>query len=318
MSMLKHPAAMLEDGTILPIEEIYTVVDGMQINKPEILLEVKKLSKECKLFCTCGCGNNLVLKASQQALVRQHFALKKKTGGMDCRESGETYTTVASRIALKCWIDDMFFNGETSDVKINLPISKLIPDGRHYEFSLLSLSQQIGLAYARESVDLEPERLDYLCKQDLVNTLIITDKRNRDCKGQYPEYNMRQQSVQGYCFFLNPMAEYHYSSACVSYYKQNHCGYWQEIRVCEGRLRDFTFEDGELCYRMAPVKHLLEESLDAFAQYEAPFIAQIAQEEETQRQKLLREQRSKEEYLANIAYLKELKNAKSQPNVNIW
>ena len=295
---------MLEDGTILPIEEIYTVVDGMQINIPEVLCEVKKLSKEGKLFCTCGCGNNLILKASQQAIVTQHFAIKRKNGSKDCRESGETYTTVASRIALKCWLDDMFFNWETSDVKINIPFSRLVPDGRHFEFSLLSLSQKIGLVYARESVDLEPERLDYLYKQDFVNTLIITDIRNRDCKGQYPEYNIRQQSVQGYCFFLNPMAEYRYSSACVSFYKQNYRGYWQEIRVCEGRLRDFSFEDGELCYMMAPVRHLLNESLDAFAKYEAPL---IAQEEEQKQQKLLREQKTREDYIATMKFLRERK-----------
>lgn len=315
MNILRHPAAMLEDGTILPIEEIYTVVDGKQINIPGILEKTKKLSRTGKLFCTCGCGNNLILKASQQALVRQHFALKRKEGCVECREIGETYTTVASRIALKCWLDDMFFNGETSDVKINLPFSKMVPDGRHFEFSLFSLSRQIGLVYARESVDLESERLDCLCKQDWVNTLIITDRRNRDCNGQYPEYNMRQQSVQGFCFFLSPAAEYRYSSACVSFYKQNYRGYWQEIRVCEGHLRDFSFEDGKLCYRMAPVKYLLEESLDAFAKYEAPF---IAQEEELKRQKMLSEWRSKinkEDYLANIAYLRERKKTRIQQDV---
>lgn len=304
---LRHPTAMLEDGTILPIEEIYTVVDGMQINIPGILEKTKKLSKAGKLFCPCGCGNNLILKASQQRLVTQHFALKRKEGCAECREVGETYTTVASRIVLKCWLDDMFFNGETSDVKINLPFSKLVSDGRHFEFSLLSLSQRVGVVYACESVDLEPERLDYLYKQDLVNTLIVTDIRNRDCKGQYPEYNMRQQSVQGFCFFLSPMAEYRYSSACVSFYKQNYHGYWQEIRVCEGHLRDFSFEDGELCYMMAPVRHLLKESLDTFAKYET---ALIAQEKEMEQRKLLREQKNREEYLANMQFLKKSKMKK--------
>lgn len=304
MSILRHPAAMLEDGTILPIESIYTVVNGDQINIPTELERVRKLSNERKLFCTCGCGNNLILKASQQALVRQHFAMRKKSGGIDCKESGETYTTVASRIALKCWLDDMFFNGETSDVGINLPFSKLVPDGRHFEFSLLSQSQKIGLVYARESIDLELERLDYLYKQDLVTTLVVTDIRNRDCKGQYPECTMRQQKVQGYCFFLNVASEYRYSSACVSFYKKNYRGYWQEIRVCEGRLRDFSFEDGELCYMMAPVKHLLTESLDAFVRYEAPL---IAQEKDVKQRKMLMEQGNREEYLANMQFLKRMK-----------
>ena len=67
----------LYDGKLLGIESIYTLSNGKQINIPKKTEEVRKLGREKKLFCPCGCGNNLTLVAGDRNLREQHFRMKK-------------------------------------------------------------------------------------------------------------------------------------------------------------------------------------------------------------------------------------------------
>ena len=57
------------DDKQIGIESIYTFVDGKQINIPGKVENLRKLGRERKLFCPCGCGNNLILVAGDKNQV---------------------------------------------------------------------------------------------------------------------------------------------------------------------------------------------------------------------------------------------------------
>ena len=73
------------DGKYIGIETIYTVVNGMQINIPEKIKDLREKSGSNKLFCPCGCELNLILVAGYCNLREQHFRLKDSEYNSSCQ-----------------------------------------------------------------------------------------------------------------------------------------------------------------------------------------------------------------------------------------
>lgn len=94
------------DGRIIGIESIFSVIGGKQINIPEKVEELRKRSRSNELFCACGCGANLVLVAGDRNLREQHFRIKDGQSETKCQYVSESETSIFSKIALKCWLDE--------------------------------------------------------------------------------------------------------------------------------------------------------------------------------------------------------------------
>ena len=77
------------DDKQIGIESIYTFVDGKQINIPGKVEDLRKLGRERKLFCPCGCGNNLILVAGDKNLREQHFRILSTEGAKECTANDE-------------------------------------------------------------------------------------------------------------------------------------------------------------------------------------------------------------------------------------
>jgi len=137
-------------GKYIGIESIYTVIKGKQINIPEKLKELRAASRKNELYCTCGCGANLILVAGDKNLREQHFRLKDGTYESECHLVTEGKTSVDSKIVLKCWLDDKL---QTDDLETRVPINLIGDTARKYEFSFLSRTKKIAVSYNFERVN---------------------------------------------------------------------------------------------------------------------------------------------------------------------
>ena len=93
--MVQRAEALCNDKFI-GIEYIYTIIDGKQINDPEKLGEIRSKSRNNELFCTCGCGANLILVAGDKNLRQQHFRIKKGTDTGKCTFISEGQKSIDS------------------------------------------------------------------------------------------------------------------------------------------------------------------------------------------------------------------------------
>lgn len=91
------------DDKQIGIESIYTFVDGKQINIPGKVEDLRKLGRERKLFCPCGCGNNLILVAGDKNLREQHFRILSTEGAKECTANDEGLLSIQSKIILDYW-----------------------------------------------------------------------------------------------------------------------------------------------------------------------------------------------------------------------
>ena len=94
-----RPVAMCDDGRLIGIETVYTVVDGKQINIPGKVEAVRALGKNKRLFCPCGCGVNLYLSASPENLKKQHFRKFPGQAERDCHYKKESAESVNSKMS---------------------------------------------------------------------------------------------------------------------------------------------------------------------------------------------------------------------------
>mgnify|MGYP003299418227 CR=1 FL=1 len=79
----------LYNGNLLGIESIYTLSNGKQINIPKKTEEVRKLGREKKLFCPCGCGNNLTLVAGDRNNIKLTYPedMERAENIINCKEA---------------------------------------------------------------------------------------------------------------------------------------------------------------------------------------------------------------------------------------
>lgn len=147
------------DGKYIGIESIYTVVNGQQINIPDKLKEMRSKSRNNELFCSCGCGANLILVAGDKNLKEQHFRIQDAGDFQDCHMVTEGKTSVGSKIVQKCWLDDTL---HAEDLESRIPISAVSDSSRKYEFSFISQSAGIALNYCHDRVNLSDEKFSIL------------------------------------------------------------------------------------------------------------------------------------------------------------
>ncbi len=252
------------DGKYIGIETIYTVINGQQINIPEKLKELRTKSQNNELFCPCGCGSNLILVAGDRNLREQHFRLKD--GGLNgkCHAVTEGKVSVASKIVLKCWLDEKL---KINDIETRVPINMLGNIDRKYEFSFLSRIKNIALSYCHERVNLLDEKFEILeANSQNIHIIYVIDAENRGGNGQYPEGLMKVQDRQGYCLLLN-VENISYSDALMYavFYEQDIDGFWREIQIAEGSLRDYCIDDdGQIIYRNKSLDSLKNDKMTAF------------------------------------------------------
>lgn len=252
------------DGKYIGIETIFTVIDGKQINIPDKLSELRAKSRNNELFCPCGCGANLILVAGDKNLREQHFRVKDGFYESECHVVTEGKISVASKIVLKCWLDE---NLKTGDVEARVPIKLVGSTDRKYEFSFLSRSRRMAVSYCCERANLSDEKFEILrANSDDIRIIYIVDIMNGGVDGQYPEALMKIQKRQGYCLLLDVKdASYSEAMMCATFYAQNYKGLWQEVQLAHGCLGDYTIsEAGEILYKQKSLLELLEEQRDAF------------------------------------------------------
>lgn len=246
------------DGKIIGIESIFTVVNGMQINIPEKVEELRQKGRNNELFCPCGCGANLILVAGDKNIRRQHFRIRDAGREDKCRYLSEGAVSIGSKVVLKCWLEDKFSG---ADIESRVPVSSISDSGRKYEMSLLLRDRHIAVSYSHKRSNLSDEKFDSL-EQNFSDVQIhyIVDIENAESSRQYPEMMMKVQKRQGYCLFLKPLIkenqipEYLETELHVCFYQKNYVGYWDEIEVLSDKLSAFNFSPkGELLYRKVPV-----------------------------------------------------------------
>lgn len=228
------------------IESVYTVAGGKQINIPEKIEELRKKSRAHALFCPCGCGSRLILVAGDRNLREQHFRIYEK-GNLPCRAVMEGNLSISSRIALKCWLDETL---GSPDLQTRVPIRTVDETDRKYEFSLLCPERKTAVSYSCRRENLSDEKIRVLEGNGQgIRTFYVVDSGNGGCEGQYPEWMMKIQKVQGYCLLLYA-GDLSYKSMemeAVSYL-QDLDGAWHQITAVRGTLRDF---------RISPERKLL-------------------------------------------------------------
>lgn len=233
------------DGKLIGIEWIYTVINGMQINNKERLAFMRRMAREKKLFCPCGCGSNLTVVAGDRNLRDQHFRILGAGEGDRCNyadvEEGET--SVNSKVVLKCWLDEMLHD---DDLEARVPICDASDSERKYEFTFLSRKNKIAVNYCRHRVNLSKEKLGIL-EQNAggIGIVHVVDQENETTNFQFPEGMMKVQEWQGYCLALHVEGrEYDKAEMKALIYEQNLDGLWEKVIVCKGLLKEYGFGVG--------------------------------------------------------------------------
>lgn len=246
--MIKR-AECLCDGKILGIERIYTVINGVQINKKEELAWVREKGRKNELFCPCGCGANYIVVAGENNLREQHFRMKPGSASQrECTYVEEGPVSVNSKIILKCWLDDKIM---PTDLETRVPICAVDDSKRKYEFTLLSRERGIAVNYCYNRSNLSSEKMEILDQNSKgIHIIHVIDARNSGTDIQYPEGAMKVQERQGYCLFLSISGlEYEKASMMAAYYGKDADGYWRGNIVAEGNLSEFWIDKtGDLIF----------------------------------------------------------------------
>lgn len=247
------------------IESIFTVAeDGSQINIPEKVEALRRLSRNNELFCTCGCGSNLILVAGDRNLREQHFRLKDGNENINCTAISESKISTNSKIILKCWLDDKL---NSNDVETRIHIKKISDSTRNYELSFLSKSKKLAISYCKDRNNLNDEKLSIL--DEYANSYkihYIVDKSNLYTNGQYPEFLIKIQKRQKYCLFLE-VDDFKYNEAVlyVAYFDKDIDNRWTSISIVSGYLKDYSFNnENELLYKNDKVINLYEKTKTEF------------------------------------------------------
>ena len=261
--MAKRTVALC-DGRYIGIETIYTVVNGLQVNIPDKLKELRVKSQSNKLFCPCGCGANLILVAGDKNLREQHFRIKDADAFQNCHMVTEGRTSVDSKIVLKCWLDESL---HATDLETRVPVSAISDSSRKYEYSFISRSHKVALNYCHERVNLSDEKLQILDENaDGFNIIHVVDCLNGGSDGQYPEGLMKIQNRQGYCLLLTiEGANYDKAELRAVFYEKDIDGFWRENTIADGDLREYSI-DGTVTFNGRRLTNLLENERKLYAE----------------------------------------------------
>lgn len=256
------------DGQVIGIESIYHLVDGRQINIPEKVNWLRKLSKEKKLFCPCGCNTNLILVASDLNRREQHFRIQNGIGSRGCTYVGEGYGSVYSRVVLRGWLEDKL----RCSVRERVPLCTVADTDKRYELSFFAEDAGLAVCYFTDRSAVSDDRLSVIrhCLKN-VRTYYILAGDDMDNAFQYPEKLIKIQERQGFVLFLDLSMK---SADCVDYEKSrlsmvcyfcNAQGLWEHRLLLAAKLSQFSLSGyGELMYEDVCVDdlgmHVLKEA----------------------------------------------------------
>lgn len=296
MNDIKNSVAYYNDNEI-GIETIYTVVGDKQINIPEKVEWLRKLGRNNELYCSCGA--NLILVAGKNNLRTQHFRHKFDSDSEHCSGSTETKESRDSKIVLKCWLEDKL---HSADIESRIPIYALEDTKRKYQFSFLCKSRKIALSYCRLDDNLSDEKLRILSDNSKgIRVIYVISSPDYPFNGQYPEFLMKIQKVQGYVLLLSINEdEYMKATLRAVFYEKNLDGIWEEITFAKGRLSSFFLYRDDVTYDFEPLSNRMLATRFQYSSDQKDIKRKREEEaKERERQRLAYEadlERRKEEY----------------------
>ena len=277
------------DGKLIGIESIYTLSNGKQINIPGRVEHLRKLGKENKLFCPCGCGNNLILIAGDRNIREQHFRIKYSEYHFMCSAVEEGAISLHSKVMLKLWLEKRLHGGK---LECRIPVNTICKTERKYEYSFYDFKYRIGLCYWYDRLNVESDKISNLERHpEIINTLYIVDGHNSGSNGQYPEFMIKVQNSQGFVIFLdlNEKSQYEDTELRICVYLKNEHSEWKEIEVLSDTLDSFGIsKTGELAYGDQLV---IEKVNQAVKEYKCLLQKQIAAKKKIKEQQGAEEQR---------------------------
>lgn len=273
----------LYKGKYIGIETIYTVHNGLQINDPERLKEVRGYSQRNELFCPCGCETNYILVAGDKNVREQHFREKAGTRKRTCTFVEEGETSINSRIVLKVWLAEKL---KADDLQERVPISVVEESARRVEFTFLSKDKKLGIRYWNTRANIIDDKLDVIhTNLSGIRVVYIVDQSNGSTGGQYQEILMRLQERQGYCLLLGiDGCEYPKAQLCAVVYERDADGCWQELRVASAYLKDVDIEGNELLFQKKPINDLVIREKNRFVLEQKAIIDRRHAEEEQRKE----------------------------------
>lgn len=256
------------EGKLVPIESIFTVRDGKQINIPERVEWLRGKSKMGELFCDCGCGANLILVAGDRGLREQHFRMKSGTEKESCSAIAETDESILSKIVLKCWLDDKL---SESEIQARVPLTQLDPKARKFELTFYDRILKLAVCFWNDRNNISSEKIMAVDScPEIHSKIFFTAWENTGGKIQYPEFLMKIQRIQGYNLFLklvgdDKMSAYQNAVLEVKVQVQDRNGLWKELPVLATKLSRFELSDeGTLIFANKPVERFVKEVSERF------------------------------------------------------
>ena len=248
---------------ILYIDEIatteYSNGEIHYMNNNSLLFrEVRRASREHRLFCTCGCKSNLQLVAGDRSITtRRFFRNYTDFANANCCYD-ESPTTQKSKILLRAWLNQTLQKHLLNDI----PIAELNKGNRKYELTYYAQAYDFGLVYANEAQNIPFEKIQELDEYKEMHILYLSDIHNLLQSGQLPVHQIDMQDKQGYCLFLKvnepEKDEYLLSDAtltCMYYIRENlDSGVWTGLPILEDCIMEFSVSpQGTLFYKSEPV-----------------------------------------------------------------
>lgn len=244
---------------ILYIDELVTVeysndeIHYMN-NDSRLFREVRRASREHRLFCTCGCGGNLQLVAGDKSTTTHRFFRNyMDSANANCCYD-ESPLTQKSKILLRTWLNQTL----QRDLQNDIPIAEINKGNRRYELTYYAQAYDFGLVYANEAKNIPFEKIQELDEYREMHILYLSDIHNLLQSGQLPVHQIDMQDKQGFCLFLKiadpEKEEYLLSDATLvcTYYIREYLdhGIWISLPVLEDSITAFSISpQGALCYK---------------------------------------------------------------------
>ncbi len=304
------------NNEILHIANFFSIKDGKQIAKEGEIEKLRAYGRSGQLECSCGCGGKVILVAGKKELRRQHFRLKDGQN-IICKSHDESPITINAKVVLKCWLDDVL-NLQRGQVLFNLPIKNISDIERKYEYTHLVVEKGIGICYERVESNLNDDKIALLSERKGITNLCITDIKNDGCWGQYPEFGIKVQKIQGYYALLSAgeMKPYEEAVLKIVRYEKAYLGTWVQLDVCEDKLSEYEFDDNNsLCLHGNNVYELaLKESAEYIAHQEEQL--QLAKEKEEAEKRRQKERQDEIERI--LPEKRELKKKEEEERKQYW
>ncbi|MDE5823164.1 MAG: hypothetical protein K2H91_00540, partial [Lachnospiraceae bacterium] len=248
-----HQERILYINELVTIEYSNDEIHYMN-NNSRLFREVRRASREHRLFCTCGCKSNLQLVAGDKSITTQRFFRNYKDFVNPNCCYDESPVTQKSKILLRAWLNQTLQKHLLNDI----PIAEINKGNRKYELTYYAQEYDFGLVYANEAQNIPFEKIQELDEYKEMHILYLSDIHNLLQSGQLPVHQIDMQDKQGYCLFLKinepEKDEYLLSDAtlvCMYYIRENlDSGVWVGLPILEDCIMEFSVSSqGTLFYK---------------------------------------------------------------------